>query len=613
MSTDVLDVVKRGGGDQLRIVRRELGLLFGVVGLFFWIDAVKNSHFLNMNVYGLVSILGWPYFVGIILVVVGFTIEVFRTPLRSGRLILLVALLVLFIFGTACAVEPVSSLTSSWVHAGFIQYIIEHGRVLNGYDARFSWPGGFTMAAVLVSFVGQTDAIGFLRWFPFFIELAYLAPLLVIARFSGVSRRAGWLGIALCYASNWIYQDYFSPQALNYLFFLVIIAAVFACWQPKPIERRDPNRRSWKERVTQSRRLLTSSRLEGLDTTTTWANDTTIGVLVLIAVIMLASSMSHQLTPYMIILALSVCLLSRRLGRPELVVLIAVFAVGWLSLGASNYWVGHLNDIFGGFGQVSSTIGSNVTGRLAGGLSHVIIVETRILLTLGLFFFAGIGFLRRSTDSRILEGLAGAPFLVLLAQSYGGEGLQRVVLFGLPFTSLMAASAIFPLRTGAIPALLPTFSLGRFSRFVGPTLRVVVFLFVLGFALATTIVRGGNDSYESFSKGELAAVNYAYNHVKAGQVVGSVNGYLPIGFRGIGSVKWLSANENPSTPAHSLGNQLLRARPIEIVLSKSQQLYGEEASGYPPNWEVILESRLVNHGYRIVEQSASATVLRLKN
>jgi hypothetical protein len=612
VSTEALVIVRRETDDRPPWLRRELGVLFGIVGLVFWIDAVRTSHFLNMNVYGLVSILGWPYFVGLVLVVAGFTIEVFRTPLRTARLIVLLVLLALFIFGTACAVEPLSSLTSSWVHAGFIQYIIQHGRVLNGYDARFSWPGGFSMAAVLVSFVGQANAIGFLRWFPLFIELAYLAPLLVIARFSGVSRRAGWLGIALCYASNWIYQDYFSPQALNYLFFLVIIATVFACWQPKPFERLDPNRRSWKERIEQSRKVISRPRLEGLDTTTTWANGTTIWALILVALIMLASSMSHQLTPYMLVLAMGVCLLCRRLGRPELVLLIIIFAVGWLSLGASNYWVGHLGEIFGGFGQVGSTIGSNVTGRLGGGLSHVIIVETRILLTLGLFFVAGIGFLRRSADSRILEGLAGAPFLVLLAQSYGGEGLQRVVLFGLPFTSLLAASAIFPLRTGAIPALLPTFTLRRLSRFVGPTLRVAVFVVVFGFALATTIVRGGNDSYESFSAGELAAVNFAYNHAKPGQEVGSVNGYLPIGFRGIGSVEWFSANEEPSTPVHSLGNQLLVKRPSEIVLSKSQQLYGEEVSGYPPDWELALETRLVNNGYRIVDQSASATVLQLK-
>jgi hypothetical protein len=506
-------------------------------------------------------------------------------------------------------VEPVASLSTTWVHAGFVQYVIQHGRVLNGYDARFSWPGGFSMAAVLVAFAGQANAIGLLRWFPFFIELSYLAPLLVIARFGGVSRRAGWLGIALFYATNWIYQDYFSPQALNYLFFLVVIAAVFACWQPKPPEHHTSDRGMWMQRIMQSRDLVTRSRLEGHDATTSWTSEQMIWVLGFVGVILAASAMSHQLTPYVLILSLFACLVTRRLGRPELIVLAALLAIGWLSLGASNYWIGHLHEIFGSVFQVSNTIGSNVSSRLAGGASHLLIVETRILLTGGLLLLAGVGFLRRSADSRALEALAAFPILVLLGQSYGGEGLQRVVLFGLPFTALLAASAVLPLQTGSIKALLPMPSFGRFARHVRPALRTVTVIVVLVFALATTIVRGGNDAYESFTKGELAAVNLAYDHARPGQVIESVNGYLPIGQREVGTVTFGNLNEGPSTTVRQLGKGFLRLRASLIILSRSQQLFGEEVSGYPVDWEITLESTLLNHDYKIIGQWPTATVL----
>jgi hypothetical protein len=603
--------VRRNLNDLPQSLRSHLGVALGGAGLVFWIVAVQESQFLNMNSYGLVSVLGWPFFVGLTLVVAGFTVELFRAPLRSTQLTVLIVLLVLVIFGTPCAIEPVASLTTSWVHAGFIQYIVQHGHALNGYDARFSWPGGFSMGAVLVAFAGQANAIGFLRWFPLFIELSYLAPLLVIARFSGVSRRAGWLGVVLFYSTNWIYQDYFSPQALNYLFFLVVIATVLACWQPKPSAHYAVGSGYWRPRIDQSRNLVARSRWEGRDTTSTWTSEMTILVLGLIGIIMLASSMSHQLTPYILILALAACLFTRRLGRPEMVLLVAVLAIGWMSLGASDYWVGHLNDIFGSVFQFGSTIGQNVTGRLSGGVSHVLIVETRILLTGGVLALAGVGFLRRSTDSRALEALAGAPFLILIAQSYGGEGLQRVVLFGLPFTGLLAASAIFPLRTGAINALLPKFSFGRFARFVRPSVRAAVVVVVLGFAVATTIVRGGNDSYESFSKGELEAVNFAYDHARAGQTIESINGYLPIGYRGVGAVRIIDTQEDPSTPVRKIGLRLLKTHASEIILSQSQQLFGEEGSGYPPGWEASLESTLVNHGYIITGQWRTATVLEL--
>ena len=585
-----------------------LGLFLGFAGLLFWFLAVHNAVYLNMGASGLVSILGWPYFVGLALVVVGFAAELMRTPLRPRRLLFLIVLLAIFLYGTACAVEPVAQLTDSWIHAGFIQYIIQNGHPLNGYDARFSWPGGFSLGAILVAFTGQANAIGFLRWFPLFIELSYLAPLLVIARFSGVSRRAGWLGIAIYYSTNWIFQDYFSPQALNYFFYLVLIATVLAIWQPRSVKRDGPARGFWWERVVQSRALVTPSRLVGDDTTSTWGSIETISVLGLLGLICLASAVSHQLTPYAMVLALAACLATRRLGRPELVLLVAVFALGWLSLGASNYWVGHLNVIFGSVGQVSSTLSSNVTSRVSGGSTHLLVVEIRILLTGAVYFLAGIGFLRRYTDSRLLEALAGAPFILVAAQSYGGEGLLRVVLFGLPFVGLLAASAIFPRQSGSIRSLVPSIAIGRYAGVGRVILRLAVVAVLLGFALATTIVRGGNDAYVSFSSGELAAVNYAYAHVRAGQTIGVMNYYLPIGQRDITTVGLY----NPGSPSsyRKIAQLLLHAKPALIILSQSTEAYGEEVTGYPVGWEASLETSFVNNGYRIAAHWTTATVLK---
>ncbi|MGB7103373.1 MAG: hypothetical protein WBD82_02130, partial [Acidimicrobiales bacterium] len=598
--------LRRDHNGVAKLARGYVGLVFGVAGLALWLITVHDAVFANMSGYGLVSVLGWTYFAGLTLVVVGFAIEVLRTPLRSSRLIFLIMLLALFLFGSASAIEPVAELTDAYVHAGFIQYIIGHGHPLNGYDARFSWPGGFSMAAILVAFAGKTNALGFLRWFPLVIEWSYLAPLLVIARFSGVSRRAGWLGIAIYYATNWILQDYFSPQGLNFFFFLVVIAAVLACWRPKPVKTDAAKREPWHERYVQSRAVLTRVRILGHDSMTTWGSAETLSVLGLVGLVCLASSMSHQLTPYALIVSLGACLVARRLGRPELVLLVVVLAIGWLSLGASNYWVGHLNAIFGGFFQLGSTINQNVTSRVSGASSHLSVVYIRLLLTAGVFLLAGVGFLRRNTDSRVLEALVGAPFLLLAAQSYGGEGLMRVVLFGLPFTGLLAASAIFPRQAGHIHSLLPKFVLGRTARTRRMLLGLLVVVVVLGFALATTIVRGGNDAYESFSRGELSAVNYVYDHVRPGEMVGAPNYYLPYGQRDVGEV----IDYLPTAIKYKkIGRQLLNARPNFIILSQSEEAYGQDVAGYPPGWEESLEATFLNNHYKIVASWTTATVL----
>ncbi len=579
--------------------------------MILWLFAIHSAHFADMGPSGLISILGWPYFAGLALVVAGLAYELTRTPLHASRAVWLIVALVVIVYGTASAIEPVAEIVDAWVHVGFVQYIVQHGHPLNNYDARFSWPGGFSLAAVLVAFTGQADALGFIRWFPMFAELSYLAPLLVISRFSGLSRRAGLLGIALYYASNWIFQDYFSPQALNFLFYLVVIAAVLACWRPRESALTTGTHLpdgSLGRRIAGCRAVFTRARLEGHDAEPVWGANVTLIVLGLLALICLASSMSHQLTPYALILALAACLFTRRLGRPELLVVCAIFAVGWLSLGASNYWLGHLGTIFGSVGHLTSTINSSVTSRVSGNVNHVFIVKLRILTTAVLFFFGGVGFLRRATDSRALEALAGAPFLLLAAQNYGGEGLLRVALYSLPFTALLAAAAIMPARAGTVRPLVPNLRANRFTR---PLLALASFVAILTFAISTTAVRGGNDTYESFSTGELAAVNYVYDHIHAGQTIGVVAPYLPIGQRDVDSViPYSSSSAAYSVSVKQEGHYLIKADPAYVILSQSQEAWGELVAGYPKGWELTVEEALAAHGFRIVAIWPTATVLQ---
>ena len=591
-------------------LRDRLDLYCGVGGVVLWLIAVATSDYSRMNGYGLVSVLGWPYFVGLLLVVLGFGIELSRPTLRHRHLLLLIVLLVVYIYGTACAIEPVSALTDSWIHAGFIQYILVNGHPLNGYDARFSWPGAFSMAAILTRLVGEPNAYSFLRWFPLLIELAYLAPLLVIGRFSGVGRRAAWLGIAFYLTCNWIYQDYFSPQALAFFFFLVIIATVMACWQPMNIAVRSAKPTWILDRLRRTKFAFTRDRLAGRHATSAWTPNQTLGLVAVFTLIFTAGVMSHQLTPPAIILALGALLMTRRLGRPELVFLILILTFGWLSLGASNYWVGHLSVIFGSLGQFGSKLSSNVTSRVTGRPTHLIVVELRILITAAVFFVAGIGTLRRSTDSRSLEALVAVPFVLFAAQSYGGEGLIRVVLFGLPFTALLAASAFLPRATGEIRSIVPQIPSGRASRVVTRVVPVAITVAVLACALVTTVVRGGNDAYESFSTGELAAVNYVYDHIKPGQLIGVANYYLPIGQKDVGSVGEYVAPDEPESHLTRISTHLLNAAPAYIILSQSQEAYGQEVVGDNPGWLSQVQRGLVGHGYVVAARWRTATVLK---
>jgi hypothetical protein len=578
-------------------------LYVGALALVLWVVAVSRAPFTQLGAVGLISILGPLFFVGFALATGAFVYELYRERSSEGRMVVLALVLVVFMFGTACAIEPIASRGDSWLHVGYIQYIYQHGHSLNGYDARFSWPGGFSLGAVLVAFTGQANALAFIRWFPLFIEMLYLAPVYVIARSSGVTRKTGWLGVALFFSANWIYQDYFSPQALNYLFFLVVIATVL--WGLSP-RQRVPT--VWLEGPV--RRLVVRAHdrfmlVRPVATSVSHQSPvTTMSLLGLSALVILASVMSHQLTPYALILALTACLFTRRLGWPELIVLAAMLAVGWLSLGAVDFWVGHLSTIFGSIGKVGSTINSNVTARVTGSSAHRLVVDVRILITAGVFGLAAIGALLRRPATRTLEALAGVPFLLLGLQSYGGEGLLRVVLFGLPFVSLLAASAL----TGHMPRrrAKPRASAGSAA------LRVAfVWVVLTGVAGATLAVRGGNDAYEAFSLGELSAVNYVYGHIPNNGTIGLVAPFLPIGQQDVNHVTYLIASTlgGPPTVAFD-ARALIAARPAYVILSASQDAWGRIVQGYPVGWESVLFSQLIRGGFTVARSWADATVLK---
>jgi hypothetical protein len=467
------------------------------------------------------------------------------------------------------------------------------------------------MAAVLIKFVGQANALGFAKWFPLFIELASLAPLIVITRSCGVGRRAAWLAIAIYYSSNWIFQDYFSPQGLNYFFFLVIVAAALACWKPLKLAISDDRRKSLRSRIRRSLSALSRDRLAGREATSTWETRQMVGLLGLLGLLFVASAVSHQLTPPAMFLALVAMLLTRRLGRPELPVLIVVLVFGWLSLGATNFWAGHLANIFGSFGDFAAKFSSNVANRVTGVPAHRFIAQLRILITGVLFVGAGIGALRRFADTRTLEALVAVPFLLVVAQNYGGEGLIRVVLFGLPFLSVLFASAFWPRSTGDIRSFVPPIPEGSVARLVKVALPTLIASTLVVLAVATTIARGGNDSYQSLTTSDLSAVKYVYAHVPKDRrvYVGMPNAYMPLLYKDVGLVYEFNDLAVLPKKLHKDTTRLLRKKPLFILLSKSEAVYGVQVLGYPGDWLNEIQTAMLKHDYRIVARFPTSVVL----
>jgi hypothetical protein len=119
------------------------------------------------------------------------------------------------------------------------------------------------------------------------------------------------------------------------------------------------------------------------------------------------------------------------------------------------------------------------------------------------FAVVGIVLARRSRtlDLRPLV-LAIAPFVLLPAQSYGGEMLMRVALFALPFTAFFAAGAL--LSGGWVHARW---------RAAGVTIVCT------GLAVMMVTARFGNARFDMFTPAELEASAKMYEIAPAGAIL----------------------------------------------------------------------------------------------
>ncbi|MGH7746702.1 MAG: hypothetical protein ACREQ5_18395, partial [Candidatus Dormibacteria bacterium] len=274
-------------------------------------------------------------------------------------------------------------------------------------------------------------------------------------------------------------------------------------------------------------------------------------------------------------------------------------AVAWFSLGARDFWQGQLNLVIGDIGRIGSSVDQGLGERFVGGAGRTAILDLRVGLTcvVGLLAAAGWWWLRRHvTRSWTLPLLAIAPFGLVLLQSYGGEVFLRCYLFALPFAAILAGLAVDALLTMTWPG-------GR----AAPLAVAVVLLTGLG--LATVTARGGNDAYTSFSRADLAAVDYAYQHATDGQTIGALTGDLPLGYERIGAVRPLTF-ENTCQDLATMDVCILDRASDFLVVTPSQDNAGRIYYGYSPGWTGRLVDQLITSGkYQLVYEQNGSLVL----
>jgi hypothetical protein len=578
-------------------------LVLAVLGLGAWAYGVAHMRRPAIGLYGLLASVDVWFLLGLVALVVGFVLELRRHESRGWLLCLQLVGLIIAIHATVPIVYGTPEYAWVYKHIGIAQALGRYGHITDPSNIYQQWPALFAAVAAL-SGLGHVGPLSFAAWAPVAFELADALVLLGIFRTLAGERRIAYLAVLLYEGLiSWVGQDYLSPQAFAYLLWLGLVLIIVR-W----LRVNAP--------VSESRGRLARLRaplLTGLE-----APPEPVGRLArlrargrlarrqsraaaLVAVIFFAIVAAHQLTPYVALAGFgAIALLD--LGRPRwLLFVLAAIAGGYLaprySLIANDF-----GGLFSGLNPIKNASGSRGTYH-AGAQATTAWIVRGLAVSMWLLAMAALVRRRRALGRVAIPAvLAFSPFVILLAQSYGGEAIYRVYLFSAPWCALLIAWMLYelrgPLRRWALAAAVCLVALfAGLQGLYGPVL------------------------VNAFTPAELAASRWLYGHIPRGSLI-----VLPVGdFPALWTAGYnaYELQVMPSDPQFG-GAWMDEANVSEVerwvaalghrsayvVVSRSMGAYASYF-GAPMGYAQLVRALPTRSGWSVVYRNVDATVYRL--
>jgi hypothetical protein len=574
-------------------------LLAVAASILLWLTALPGIDLRQMSDLGLISVLPPQILVAVFVLSVSMLVTLLRgTPHGVIPTIHAIALVVI-LFATPIIVEQLPSGTTTYLHAGFTELIARTGALATDLDARFSWPGFFVLAAVLTQLTGLGNALAFAAWAPVYFNFAFLLALWVLYRGLGLDWRLAWASVWLFELANWIGQDYFSPQALAYFLYVAILGAALTWF------------RVARPRIEVVHRFLRGIPLAGRlaarlyefvsGPERAWpAAEPDVPALILVVLVVIFGfvAISHQLTPFVVVLALLGLAIMNRISIGLTGVLFGIIATAWVSYATVPFLSGHLAAMLAQIGQLDKTVSENVTSRIIGSADHQLVLSGRLAFTLSLWALAALGALiriRRHEPVWTMLIAAVAPVPLLGLQGYGGELVLRMYLFSLPFVAVLAAATVF-----------------RGPRPISNWLeRGLVFVALAALGLAFFITRYGNERSDSVTAGEFQAVQTMYAAAPPGSLL--VTAYVGAWkYQGVEQFAYVSISEEFKTQnlAGLVGVMSSGRYPSAyLLLTRREESYGEMFAGLDPAaWDAYVAQVEAEPRLHLVYRNADASL-----
>lgn len=482
-----------------------------------WLAGLGMTANAKLDGFGLLRVFP-PIWYAAVALTVGLCIwgVVARRQFSNKLMSISVTALVLMLYSSASLLASVPRLPWTYKHIAVTDYIGAFGTVTPSLDIYNRWPGFFSLSAFLGEIMGYKDALDYAAWAETGFALVDTVIVLAIARSISKNPRIYWTATLVFILANYVNQNYYAPQAFSYTLYLVmcLIALTFLRGAPARWVAMVENGLRARPFAARVRARTTPALEEKWEQPGPKFQILAVAAIVVIQIVIVVS---HQLTPYLAVLALCPLFLlgyfrPRWLG-PSLLVIALIYLIPNVAYIRSKYGLFSGWNFFKNTGYKAGPAEPLILGECP--LTGQTLAHGAVVLTALTGLLAIAGFLRRMLRGEIrttlvVAWLAFAPVLGLLGQSYGGEARFRVYLFALPWLAIGVAWLFFsgPIRTRKVT--------------VGATATLSIM------ALLFTLVYFQPEADYRVSKEDVLAGKWLDARVQPGDSVFETNYFFPL-------------------------------------------------------------------------------------
>jgi hypothetical protein len=526
-----------------------------LVPIALWFVSLPAIELTRLGPYGLSTSLPPAWYAALAILLIGAVRTTFARRFDGVLAAAHVVVAVLIVYGTIPAVAALPQYAWTYNHIGVTESIGQAGSIFPIVDIYHRWPGFFALAAAFSRLTGVADPTSYAAWAEPVFTLLAAVVVAAIARLVSRDGRVAVVASLLFVLSGWVAQNYFAPQSLAYVLALVVMLIVVTQLRT----------RKW------PKWLVAGVGAEPEPADLGWSRRTTLAVVAgLFAVIVV----THQLTPFMILLSLTVLavlgvLRPRWLVAPAIAVSI-VYLLPQLSYLTQNFSLSNS-------GPVNTTrygptpVGTNEPWLVA----HAGGLVSGCMCVAALFALVVLVRRRSGPIPLVVLAVAISPALTLLGFSYGSETSLRVHYFALPWLAVLAAWGLVALRSL------------RWQRVAtAVTLATVTVFFLVAFF--------GRTALNVIPPDEVQASAYFYDHAQPKSLLVLVSPDFPMRLSARYTVMAYPDGSDASPQLMSRENApLVRDGSLAAVLTTMRQLAGSSPA---PRYLVfsLTEARYAN-------------------